>query len=153
MMIFSLRKKMLLSLSIAVVWLICSPQLFAAVTTDSQFIDRAHAVTKPSKDGEYVFSLHSTDPSIPFKKIHSWLVHIETKDGQAVENAKVFVFGGMPVHQHGFPTKPRVKKYLGNGDYLIEGIKFNMPGEWEMRFNLKDGNKSSRAVFQFNLSH
>lgn len=125
----------------------------AANTTDAKFTDREHAVTQPSEDGEYLFSLHSTDPAVPFKKIHSWIVHIETKDGKPVENAKVFVFGGMPVHQHGFPTKPRVKKYLGNGDYLVEGIKFNMPGEWEMRFNIKDGFKQSRAVFQFKLSH
>lgn len=130
-----------------------STQLFAAVTKDSQFIDRDHAVTQLSEDGVYMVSLYSKDSSIPFKKIHSWVVHIETKDGQPVENAKVYVFGGMPVHQHGFPTKPRVKKYLGNGDYLVEGIKFNMPGEWEMRFNINDGHKRSRVVYRFNLSH
>lgn len=152
-MLFSLQNKIILSLLFVAAWAVYSTQSFAAVTKDSQFIDREHAVSQPSKDGEYVFSLHSTDASIPFKKIHSWIVHIETKDGQPVETAKVFVFGGMPVHQHGFPTKPRVKKHLGNGDYLVEGIKFNMPGEWEMRFNIKHGHKRSRSVFRFNLSH
>ena len=153
MMFYLPQKKIFLSILIAVVWGVYAPLSFAAVTKDSQFVDREHAVTQPSEDGEYVMSLHSTDSSIPFKKIHSWVLHIETKDGKFVEDAKVYVFGGMPVHQHGFPTKPRVKKYLGNGDYLVEGIKFNMPGDWEMRFNIKHGHKSSRSVFQFTLSH
>jgi hypothetical protein len=152
---FSLKNTMNKLLIAIVVYATISISIpaIAAKTVDANFTDLEHAVTQPSEDGEYIFSLYSSDPSIPFKKIHSWVVHIETKDGQAVEKAKVYVFGGMPVHQHDFPTKPRVKKYLGNGDYLVEGVKFNMPGAWEMRFNLKDGNKRSRAVFQFNLSH
>ena len=152
-MLYLLNNKMVLALLFAVAGAVYSTQLFAAVTKDSQFIDRDHAVTQSSEDDAYMVSLYSKDSSIPFKKIHSWVVHIETKDGQSVENAKVYVFGGMPEHRHGFPTKPRVKKYLGNGDYLVEGIKFNMPGEWEMRFNIKDGHKRSRVVYRFNLSH
>lgn len=152
-MSFLLHNKIFISLIFAVVWAVYVPQSFAAVTENSQFTDREHAVTQPTEDGEYVTSLHSTDSSIPFKKIHNWVLHIETKDGQAVEKAKVYVFGGMPEHRHGFPTKPRVKQALGNGDYLVEGIKFNMPGVWEMRFNIKDGIKNSRAVYRFNLSH
>jgi len=152
-MLFSPKDKIFLSLLFVFAWFVSSTPSLAAVTKDNQFIDLEHAVTQPSEDGEYVMSLHSADSSIPFKKIHSWVLHIETKDGQPVEDAKVYVFGGMPVHQHGFPTKPRVKKYLGNGDYLVEGIKFNMPGDWEMRFNINDGHKRSRTVFQFNLSH
>ena len=153
MMIYIFHNTIFISLLFAAIWAVYSPQSLAAVTEESQFIDREHAVTQPSENGEYVFSLYSTDPGIPFKKIHNWVIHIETKDGKPLENARVFVFGGMPAHQHGFPTRPRVKQYLGNGDYLVEGIKFNMPGDWEMRFNIKEGMKSSRVVYQFNLSH
>jgi hypothetical protein len=149
----SLTKNIIRILLLTCATILVSFQSIAAITKDAKFTDREHAVVQPSEDGEYIFSLYSTDAKIPFKKIHSWVVHIETKDGKPVEKAKVYVFGGMPVHQHDFPTKPRVKKNLGNGDYLVEGIKFNMPGQWEMRFNIKDGNKSSRTVFQFSLSH
>jgi len=149
----SLTKNIIRALLLTCATMLVSFQPMAAITKDAKFTTREHAVTQPSEDGEYIFSLYSTDAKIPFKKIHSWIVHIETKDGKPVEKAKVYVFGGMPVHQHGFPTKPKVKKYLGNGDYLVEGIKFNMPGQWEMRFNITDGNKSSRTVFQFSLSH
>lgn len=42
------------------------------------------------------------------------------------------VDGDMPQHGHGLPTSPRVTKYLGNGDYLIDGMKFQMGGWWLM---------------------
>ena len=34
----------------------------------------------------------------------------------------------MPEHNHGFPTAPRVTENLGEGDYLLEGMRFNMGG-------------------------
>ncbi|WP_455218671.1 cytochrome-c peroxidase, partial [Kaarinaea lacus] len=63
-----------------------------------------------------------------------------------------FINGGMPMHRHGFPAKPSSKIYLGNGDYQVKGIKFNMYGEWEMRFNIsmQDGH-SDRVVFKIDL--
>ena len=122
--------------------------LFTASTYASElkYSNRDNAVTQSSEDGEYNFTLYSSAPDLPLKKIHSWILHIEDKNGKPVEKAKVFIFGGMPMHKHGFPTKPRVKKYLGNGDYMIEGVKFNMPGHWQMRFNIKVNNKSSHKV-------
>jgi cytochrome c peroxidase len=64
----------------------------------------------------------------------------------------VFINGGMPMHRHGFPTKPSSKTYLGNGNYRVEGIKFNMHGEWEMRFNIRmQGGHSDRVVFKVDL--
>jgi hypothetical protein len=42
-------------------------------------------------------------------------------NGEPVENATIAVDGDMPEHGHGLPTCPQVTKYLGNGDYLVEG--------------------------------
>lgn len=36
----------------------------------------------------------------------------------------------MPQHGHGLPTAPAVIEALGDGRFLIEGMKFNMPGWW-----------------------
>ena len=118
-----------------------------------QFTNRENAVSQMSQKGNYRFTLFSTEAPIPLQRIHNWTVHVETKDGQPVEDARVFVFGGMPMHRHGFPTKPRVKKYLGNGDYKVEGIKFNMPGHWQMRFNISHKGKSDRVVYDIHLSY
>lgn len=112
-----------------------------------QYSDREHAVTLAGEKGNFQFTLYSNQSPIPLSIIHSWTLHVQTKDGQIVEDAQVFVFGGMPMHQHGFPTVPRVKNYLGNGDYLVEGIKFSMIGHWEMRFNVKKEQLEDRVVF------
>ncbi len=100
----------------------------------------------------YRVTLHSKVFPLPMQKIHSWVVHIETADGKPLENASVFIHGGMPEHRHGFPVKPRVKKYLGNGDYLISGVKFSMVGGWEMRINIKEKHRRDRAVFWFSVN-
>jgi len=116
-----------------------------------KYSDRAHAVSVKSQDGHYIVSLFSNEYPIPLAKIHQWIVHVETTNGNPVESANVFVFGGMPLHQHGFPTKPKVRGHVGNGDYLVEGIKFSMMGHWEMRFNIKENDKRDRVVFDINL--
>ena len=101
-----------------------------------------------SDDKIYRVSLYSNNFPIPLQKIHSWTAHIEYANGKPLENAKIYIHGGMPAHRHGFPVTPRVKKYLGNGNYLIKGIKFSMMGEWEMRLNIKEQTQRDRAVFR-----
>jgi len=119
--------------------------------THKTFLKKENAVTKLSKNGLYKLSLYSNRSAIPIGKIHDWIIHIEKPDGTLVENAKVFVFGGMPMHRHDFPTVPRVKENLGNGDYRVEGIKFSMRGHWEMRFTVKENNKQDKVTFEINL--
>lgn len=70
-------------------------------------------------------------------RIHEWLLHIETVNGEVVENAEVTVDGGMPLHNHGLPTRPRVTEYLGNGNYRVEGVRFHMHGQWEISITIK----------------
>ena len=80
-------------------------------------------------------------------EIHSWTLHVETPDGQAVEGATVSIDGGMPQHNHGFPTSPEVTQDLGEGDYLIEGVRFNMTGWWEMKFAIEAGGQTDTVTF------
>jgi len=112
------------------------------------FTSRKHAVTQASDNGKYKLSLFCNDPTIPLQKIHSWTLHVEDAMGKPVENLKIYISGGMPMHRHGFPTKPRVSNHLGNGDYRVDGIKFNMAGHWEMLFNINEKGKPSGRDMQ-----
>ncbi|WP_455211871.1 FixH family protein [Kaarinaea lacus] len=121
-----------------------------------KYTSREYAVTQASQNGWYQLSLFSNESPIPLQKIHSWTLHAENANGQPVENLKIYVSGGMPMHRHGFPTKPLVTEHLGNGDYRVEGIKFNMPGHWEMRFNITEkgkpaGRDTDRIVYEIHL--
>jgi hypothetical protein len=65
-------------------------------------------------------------------KFQNWTLHLTDADGTDVFPARFAIGGGMLGHGHGLPTQPRVTAYLNNGLYLIEGMKFNMAGDWTL---------------------
>ena len=89
--------------------------------------------------------------SIPQGSLQRWTLHLETAGGAPVDSALVAVDGGMPQHGHGLPTKPRVTRALGNGDHLVEGMKFNMGGWWVVKFRVNATPGSDSLVFNVKL--
>ncbi len=104
-----------------------------------------------SDNGLYRVSWASDPSSPPLNQIHAWTIHIETAEGQPVAGAEVSVSGGMPQHGHGLPTNPQVTQDLGNGDYLVEGMKFQMPGWWEVRFDITAAGQNDTIIFNLTL--
>jgi len=104
------------------------------------------STTRMSQQGHYRVSYQSKVKPIPLNRIHSWTLHLETPDGHAVDDARISIYGGMPAHKHGFPTAPRVTQGIGNGNYLVEGLKFSMTGRWELWLNIRSGGKTDKAV-------
>ncbi|PKO09544.1 MAG: auxin-binding protein [Chloroflexi bacterium HGW-Chloroflexi-2] len=104
-----------------------------------------------SDDGLFQVSWSSDPTKVPLNQIHTWTLHVETPDGQPVENASVLVEGGMPQHGHGLPTNPQVTEYLGNGDYLVEGMRFQMTGFWEVKFVINSGEQSDSITFNVDI--
>jgi hypothetical protein len=100
-----------------------------------------------SDGGLFRVSYSSDSSPLPLNQIHSWTIHIETADGQPVEGAQILIDGGMPQHGHGLPTSPQVTEDLGNGDYRVEGMKFQMPGSWEVKFNISANGQSDSVTF------
>lgn len=100
-----------------------------------------------SEQGLYTVSYTSSVQPIEINRMHEWVLHIETEAGDVVENAAISIEGGMPAHNHGMPTSPRVTEYLGNGDYRVQGLRFHMKGEWQIIVTIEDGDRQDRAVF------
>jgi hypothetical protein len=107
--------------------------------------------TRQSAQGLYRGTYTPTLDPITIDKLHSWTLHLETADGKPVETATITVHGDMPGHGHGLPTKPIVSQHRGNGDYLVEGMKFQMPGWWYVTFDIADGGKTDTVRFDFVL--
>ena len=107
--------------------------------------------TRVSGSGAYRATIRPQGDSIPQGKLHRWTLHLETANGAPVDSAVVSVDGGMPQHRHGLPTKPRVTRALGNGDHLVEGVKFNMGGWWVMTFRVDAGAGADSVVFNVKL--
>lgn len=95
-------------------------------------------------------SYRSKVEPVPLNRIHSWVLHVDTLDGAPVENARIVVYGDMPMHQHGLPTQPAATE-LGNGDYLVEGIKFSMLGLWKLRFEIQSAEYKETVTFNIEL--
>jgi len=90
------------------------------------------ALDKPTAAGLYKAAIASEANPIVVGSMHAWTVSVRTPAGAPVKVAKIGINGGMPQHGHGLPTAPQVTKDLGDGRYLIEGMKFNMRGWWTL---------------------
>jgi hypothetical protein len=111
------------------------------------------ATERASDQGLYQVSVQSNMDPVAINEIHTWTLHVETSNGQPVDDANIAINGGMPAHNHGFPTEPQITENLGNGDYLIEGVRFNMTGWWEMRFEIAAGGQSDTVSFNLVLEN
>lgn len=105
----------------------------------------------PGENGLFVVSVEERPEPVPLNELHTWIVHVESMDGEPVENAVIGVGGGMPMHDHGLPTAPRVTAAPGEGDYRLEGMKFQMPGHWSVRLEIEASGKSDNVTFELTL--
>lgn len=111
-----------------------------------------YSTRRSSDNGTFQVSYAtSSGQPIVISQMQPWILHVETADGKPAEHAVISVDGGMPQHGHGLPTVPQVTEYLGNGDYLVEGMKFQMGGWWEVRFRITLGAQTDSVTFNLKL--
>jgi hypothetical protein len=104
-----------------------------------------------SERGLFVVSFQSQLDPLQINVLHSWIVHIENVDGDGVVGATITATGGMPLHDHGLPTRPRIVAELGDGDYLLDGMRFHMAGMWEISLTIVAGGQTDTAVIAITL--
>jgi len=104
-----------------------------------------------SQQGLFVVRYQSEINPLTINTLHSWRVHVEDATGEAVLGASIAVTGGMPVHDHGLPTEPRVTTELGGGDYRLDGLRFHMAGPWEITFSITAGSSTDTVVIALTL--
>ena len=113
--------------------------------------DVDYSTTRESDNGLYRVSYTASNETIRVNQMHEWTLHVESADGTPVEDATITVDGDMPQHGHGLPTSPRITQYLGNGDYLVEGLKFQMGGWWLMDFTITANGQTDAVHFNMML--
>ena len=90
------------------------------------------------------------DP-LAINTIHSWELVLHTADGAPLIGAQMSVVGGMPDHDHGLPTSPIVTREITPGRYLLEGMRFHMPGRWLLTFDVISDQGRESATLEFRL--
>jgi len=118
---------------------------FAGCMTPPPDLDLS--MQRSSQDKKFVVAMQppATPPAI--NQIHSWQVTVSTPDGAPVTHARISVDGGMPQHGHGLPTRPHVTRELGDGTYLLEGMKFSMTGWWEIKLAIQAAGGADQVTF------
>lgn len=105
------------------------------------------SLDKHSASGRYAVALVPPSVAPKINQLHSWTVRLSDTAGSPVTGATLAVGGGMPQHGHGFPTKPRVTREVEDGTYLLEGMKFSMPGWWNITFDILGSQGEDKVIF------
>ncbi|MEQ8953393.1 MAG: FixH family protein [Gammaproteobacteria bacterium] len=84
-------------------------------------------------------------------QIHSWEMRLTDAQGNPVSGAAIAITGGMPLHDHGLPTLPSVTAEPRAGSYLLEGVRFHMPGQWQLDIRVEHGSHIESFTVEFDL--
>lgn len=109
------------------------------------------SLTRLSGRGLYRATLSPDVLPIATGQMHAWTVTLQTVAGVPVTQAGMKIGGGMPQHGHGLPTAPQMTMNLGDGRYLIEGVKFNMRGWWTFEISIADAEGDDVVIFNIVL--
>lgn len=89
-----------------------------------------------SEQGRYhVVAMPDTQP-VPMRTLHSWTLEVRNSRNEPVNGVSFAIDGGMPAHGHGLPSQPAVTDSLGEGKYRLDGVLFNMRGDWVLRVGI-----------------
>lgn len=106
------------------------------------------AVSQPA--GLRVSMVSELQPLV-INQMHSWVISLQDTQGEPIDNAVIHIEGGMPLHNHGLATSPQVTGALGEGRYRLQGMRFHMNGEWQLRLQIQHDGVTYRTTFNLTL--
>lgn len=122
---------------------------FASQLTSAQFSEKPVLMTESQKGNQ--ISIFSQIAPLEINQIHSWLLRLTDPQGRPLNGATIEVVGGMPEHDHGLPTQPQITAETEPGVYLLEGVRFHMPGKWQMTISIQHNTTTDTALLDFQL--
>ena len=110
------------------------------------------ALTRVSPNKQFVITLIPPPDAIRIQQFHNWQIKVATVSGEPLTEALVYLNADMPEHGHGLPTRPVVTREISPGTYLVEGVKFNMSGWWEIYVAVQKVPASDVTTFNYILA-
>lgn len=138
------RRHATLRLGLALLLIGGLPARVAAADAGSQWRARSAA-------GGYIIGLGPEDKDIPISRLHRWRLMLQDANGTPVAGARIRIDGGMRDHGHGLPSRPEIVESGRPGEYRIEGMRFNMPGKWQLVVDVHAAAGEDRAEFELML--
>jgi len=128
--------------------------LCLVLTGSASEVSESQRWQETSEQGNFVVDLIATDAEIKLSEFLSWqLVIRDAYSNQGVAPVRVVIGGGMPAHGHGLPTQPEVTGHTGDGHYQLEGLMFNMAGQWQLVLQIGTKKILDRVVFDLTIQH
>ena len=127
---------------------LCHILLGVAVSATSTAEAESNSRSAATENGIYTVTIQPSDSEIPIAKRHAWKISIQDRTGGAIQPTQLAFYGGMPAHGHGLPSAPRVTRELAPGIYLVEGVLFNMHGNWEIVVGVVGPAGADKAIFK-----
>ena len=118
---------------------------------DSAYAELDTATEKMTDNETFHVSVAANVDPVPINELHTWTLTVMDHEMNPVSDAAISFGGGMPEHDHGFPTEPQVSAGASDGEYLIEGVKMQMSGWWEMKLNIESGDMADTVTFNIVL--
>ncbi|MEM9171227.1 MAG: FixH family protein [Pseudomonadota bacterium] len=105
-----------------------------------------------SQNGLFKLHVAPLEGDYSIGEYQQWLLRLTTPDGEPVSDAQIVLGGGMKGHGHGLPSQPRVIAQPEPGRYVIDGVLFNMAGDWTLMVLIQTDAHAERAQVELALS-
>jgi len=106
----------------------------------------AQPVTIHSEAGRFTLRISGLARSEPLNRLHGFDLALETADGRPLAGASIALAGRRNTSPNPLPTSPRVAPVADEGRYRVEGLRFHMPGEWRLVFDIEFAQIRDRAT-------
>lgn len=126
-------------------------QAAQASVSGSESATQVPAAWVESRDGAYRVRLQPDVAPLPLNSMHGWTLLLHDAAGQPVIGARLQLSGGMPAHNHGLPSAPGVQALPEPGRYRVEGLRFHMPGDWELQLAITHQGRETLVLLPVRL--
>lgn len=127
-------------------FLLCS--IFAILTSCTPESD----FSAQTPDGRYEATIQPTPDPIPLNALFTLDLKVKKNEGGALQaGTTILVDATMPDHNHGMNTLPVLAPGKEQGNYVVQGMLFHMPGLWEISIKIQEGDAVSEAKFKVRL--
>lgn len=123
----------------------------SAATVEPPTDNRVAGETRLTQKGLYRITVEKAPTPVPTNRLQTWVVAVTNADGKPLPAAMLAVSGSMPQHGHGMLVDPRASRQTESGRFLVEGLKFHMPGYWEVKFTVTADGRADDLVFTLDL--
>ncbi|MEM7612869.1 MAG: cytochrome c peroxidase [Pseudomonadota bacterium] len=127
--------------------------LLALLALCASDLQAAESWTQESDRGGLMVHIEPVGQRVQIGEFQAWYLRLTDAQKTPIRGARILVGGGMRGHGHGLPTQPQVVEQMQAGTYLIEGLRFNMAGDWTLAFSIDSAQARDRVLFELSLSH